>query len=276
MPVLGLGTFRFGERPEERESDIRATRSAIDAGISHLDTAELYGDGTTESFLREAIAPYDRKQLFIASKASTGHARPEDVIAACHGSLDRMGLDYLDLYMPHNRNLDVPLNETMSAFDQLISEGLIRNLGLSNFGSASLDAARCAAGHPIVVNQVHYNLAVRAPETDGLLANCQTSDVLPNAWRPVMRSYLGGGTIVDDNARSAVVTMADKYKKSPIQISLNWLLSQHNVIALVKTSNDVHFRENLGALGWSLSNEDIELLRISFPSQRVHGDVPLL
>jgi len=272
MPVFGLGTWQMGGREERNpdnddERDILAIRAAIERGITHIDTAEIYAAGHSEELVGQAIAPYDRSKLFIVSKVSSEHMRGEQVIAACEASLKRLGTPYLDLYLLHRHDPVVALSETMEAMNKLVERGLICNIGLSNFNVASHQEAARYAATPIVATQVHYNLKYREPERSGLLEYYQKNDTLLIAWRPLSKGVLTsrGVPIVDE--------LCAKYNKTPAQITINWLISQANVVTLSKASNIAHLEENLGAIGWEMEPTDVERLRREYPDQAEVSDV---
>ncbi|MDB5238172.1 MAG: hypothetical protein JWM46_442 [Candidatus Kaiserbacteria bacterium] len=267
MPSFGIGTWQMGGRLEynpanDDEADIRAIQAAIELGVTHFDTAEQYAQGYTEELLGKAILGHDRSKLFIISKVMDINMRYDDVLAACERSLKRVGTDHFDMYLLHRYVPDVPMEETMRAMDKLMAEGLIRNIGVANYGVEAFKKAQAATANKIVYDQVHYNLEVRAPERTGLLEYCQHNDVLLAAWRPVQK----GALLV--NPPAILLEMAKKYDKTPAQIAINWLLSQENVVTLAKTSNLEHLKENLGAIGWQMSTDDIERLRSDYPGQQ--------
>ena len=275
MPEFGLGTWQMGGRNEhdpenDDAADIRAIRAAIELGITHLDTAEIYANGYAEELVAEAIKGYDRSKLFIISKVHHTHMSYKDVFAACAGSLKRLKTDYLDLYLLHRYSPAFPLKETMRAMNKLKDEGMIRNIGVANFGIEHLKEAQSYTNHPIVYDQVHYNLEFREAEHSGLLEYCQTNDILLAAWRPVEKGNLLAGI------PSILQKMCDKYQKTPAQVAINWLVSQENVVTLSKTRNIEHLKENLGAIGWAMDKTDIELLRKEYPNQKPISDaIPL-
>ena len=275
MPVYGLGTWQMGGRNERDpknndNADISAIRYAIERGVTHIDTAESYANGYTESLVGQAIKPYDRRSLFLVSKVHSSHLEYQQVIDAARFSLDRLGTDYLDLYLIHRYSLSTPLGETMQALDELIHQGLVRNIGVSNFPVEKMEEARALTKNKIVCNQVHYNLKYREVEKEGVLRYCQEHDVMLVAWRPLQKGLLL------DAVTPVVSELAKKYGKTPTQIAINWVISQDHVVTLSKTSNNDHLQENLGAVGWSMDTEDIEKLRSEFPNQEIVSDaVPL-
>jgi len=275
LPVLGLGTWMIGGDSQkdpfnDDRGQVAAIKRAIDYGITYLDTAEMYAQGHAEELVGTAIKDYDRKKLFIVSKVWPSHLRYADLIRSCTASLKRLNTDYLDLYLVHMPNPEVPLLKTMKAMDKLKKEGLIKNIGVSNFSLESLQAAQSLTQNKIVINQVHYNLIFRQPEKSGLLDFCQMNDVLLVAWRPVEKGILAATRtpILDEICR--------KYHKTPAHVAINWLISQKNVTTLAKMLAENHLEENLGALNWQMDDSDIEKLRLAFPGQKsVSNAVPL-
>ncbi|OGK40686.1 hypothetical protein A2954_00105 [Candidatus Roizmanbacteria bacterium RIFCSPLOWO2_01_FULL_37_12] len=266
IPVLGFGTWTIGGKmesdPSNDEQNTIGINNALKIGITHFDTAEKYAAGHAEELLGLAIKNIDRSKLFITTKVANTNLGYDDVIASCKKSLNRLKTDYIDLYLIHAPNDGIPIKETMKAMGDLIKQGLVRNIGVSNFTTSRLKEAQKNSDYPIVTNQVFYNLFVRQPETDGLIQYCQQNDILITAFRPVERGILTrkGIPILDE--------ISKKYKKTSAQIALNWLVSQPNVIAISKMSNKKHLEENLGALGWEMKMEDVDKLKREFPDQQ--------
>lgn len=266
IPAFGFGGWKLGGGRErdlnnDDAADVKAVREAIEAGITHFDTAEKYAQGHSEELIGQAIKNIDREKLFLVSKVDKLHLRHDDLLRSLDQTLQRLGANFLNLYLIHAPNPEIPIEETMAAMDQAVSKGLIKNIGVSNFTVEKLKEAQRATKNKIVCNQVYYNLIFRLPEKDGLLEYCQQNDIILNAWRPVEKGILtrAGIEILDQ--------IADKYHKTPAQIAINWLISQPNVITMSKMGNKDHLEENLGALNWRLQDEDIELLRQEFPRQ---------
>lgn len=276
MPVFGLGTWMMGGEmvynpQNDDEADIQAIKNAIDKGITHIDTAQNYAEGHTEEFVGKAIKGYDRSKLFVVTKLHKGNLAYNDVLSTFEESLKRLDTPYVDLLLIHAPNLEIPLKETISAMDKLVKDGLVKYIGVSNFAPPRLKEAQGLSENPIVTNQVHYNLIYREPERTGLLDYCQKNDILLTAWRPVQKGILTqkGTPIIDE--------MCQKYQKTPAQIAINWLTSQTNVVTLSKLSKSEHLRENLGAIGWNIEEQDVERLREKFPNQQDISDrVPLI
>lgn len=271
MPVYGLGTWQMGGRFERDENnddaaDIQAIKNAIDHGVTHIDTAERYASGFAEILVGKAIKGLNRKNLFLVSKVAKANLNYDTLINSAKASLNRLGTEYFDLYLIHNPSLEIPLEETMSAMDFLVEKGLTRYIGVSNFTPERLGEAQKYSRNKIVANQVHYNLMVREPERKGLLRYCQENDVMLIAWRPLQKG------IISASSEKIVQELSKKYSKTPAQLAINWLISQPNVVTLSKTTNIDHLEENLGALGWNISEEDVQRLRKEFPNQSDTSD----
>lgn len=276
VPVFGMGTWLMGggktrDWQNDDKADIAAIKKAIDMGITHIDTAESYAEGHTDEIVADAIKGYDRSKLFIASKVKKENLRYNDVIKSLKANLERLKTDYLDLYLIHAPAADnIPIEETMKALNDLKDQGLIRNIGVSNFSIKRFEEAQSVSKNKIVVNQLHYNLLIRENEKNGLLEHCQKYDVIFMAWRPVQRGILSQENI------PVIKEMMDKYHKTATQIAINWLISQPDVVTISKMRNPDHIEENLGALGWQMEKSDIEKLRNEFPGQQTVSDaVPL-
>lgn len=275
IPVYGLGTWQMGGREthnpdNDDEADIQAIRSAIDLGVTHIDTAESYAEGYAETLVGKAIKGYDRSKLFVVSKAHADHLGYDDMIHAAKESLKRLDTPYLDLYLAHRYNPEIPVRDTMRAMDTLMDEGIIRNVGVSNFNVEEFQEAQSYTKNKIVANQLHLNLKYREAQRRGLLEYCQQNDVMFIAWRPLQKAVLlqEPGNILNE--------MAKKYSATPAQIAINWLISLPNVVMLSKTRDIEHLKENLGVLEFKMSEEDVEKLTNEFPDQQDISDtVPL-
>jgi diketogulonate reductase-like aldo/keto reductase len=256
IPVIGQGTWGLGGGMSPDYSNdqlaIGAIRSAIELGYTHIDTAEMYGGGHTEELVGQVIRDFKREDLILTSKFWHITMNYRDTLNAIEGSLKRLGTDYLDLYLIHRPNHDIPLEETFRALNELVTQGKVRHLGVSNFDLRQMQRAQALCNTPLVTNQVPYNLHQRVYVTNGVLEYCQANDILLTAYSPIERGHL-----VKD---AAVGRMAEKCGATPAQIALHWLIRQPNVIALPMSTRAEHLRENLGALDLDLSDEDLEAL----------------
>jgi len=262
ISTLGLGTWGMGgsRTPDtsRNSEEISALRAGIELGVTHIDTAEMYGGGHTEELVGEAIRPYRREDLFITTKVWTTNLRYKDLIASMIGSLKRLDVEYVDLYLVHWPSSDIPLRETMKGLEHCVAEGYTRFIGVSNFSSSLIAEAQSYLGeNRLVANQVRYSLKEQAPRVE-LVPYCQENGLMIVAYRPLERGVLTGP------GHKVLDELTDKYGKTHSQISLNWLITQENVTAIPKTSNIEHLKENIGAIGWKLSKDDFERLRKSF------------
>lgn len=270
LPELGLGTWKIGgEREPDTSRDmewVHGIEEAIRMGYTHIDTAEMYGVGHTEELIGEALRGFPRESLAIATKVFATNLAYDDVLESAQNSLVRLDLDYVDLYYIHAPNPDIPLKETMQAFDELIAQGRIKNIGVSNFTRELLEEAQSYTKNKIVANQVEYNLVTREQSHYGantkmeseMLPYCQANDILLVAYRPLDR-----GIVLEKNP--LMDELAEKYQKTYAQLAINWLLSQKNVVAIPKSSDTAHMQENLGATGWYMEKNDVERLRHEYP-----------
>lgn len=273
LPVYGLGTWQMGGRWETDTSndaeEIKAIQTAIQRGITHIDTAESYGAGHAEELVGKAIKGTDRTKLIIASKVSGGNQGYDDLLKSFEASIKRLDTDYLDLYLLHKYpDSGIPIADTMRAMDRLVQEGSVKNIGVCNLSVNRLKQTHKHTKNQIVCNQVHYSLECREITSRGVLEYCQKNDILINAWGPLSKGTLERADILQE--------MATKYNKTPFQVALNWLIVQDGVVTIPKTSNIKHLDENLGALGWDLSGEDLRRLTKEFSNQTIVSDrVPL-
>lgn len=270
LPELGLGTWKIGgEREPDYSRDtesIKAIQEAIEMGYTHIDTAEMYGVGHTEEVIGEAIKDMPRNDIIVATKAFATNLAYEHAKASARKSVARLGVDYVDLYYIHAPNPEIPLSETMRAFDELIEEGSVKNIGVSNFTKELLQEAQSYTKNKIVANQIEYNLVTRELSHYGgctkmqseIVPYCQENDIFVVAYRPLDR-----GIVLEQN--SLMDELAAKYQKSYAQIAINWLLSQKNIVTIPKSTDSAHLRENLGATGWYMDQEDVERLTREYP-----------
>ena len=258
MPVLGLGTWRMGERRDRREREIAAVKAGIDLGVTLIDTAEMYGEGEAEKIVGEAIAGR-RERMFLVSKVYPHNASRRGAVAACKRSLKRLGTDHLDLYLLHWRG-DVPLAETVGAFQALQADGNIRAWGVSNFDSSDIEELLALrGGDDCAANQVLYNLGARGVEWD-LVPLCRGAGIALMAYSP-----LDQGRLLRERA---LQTIAAKIGATPAQVALAWLLQQHDVAVIPKAADVAHVHDNLSAARLHLDRAACEELDHTFPPPR--------
>jgi diketogulonate reductase-like aldo/keto reductase len=255
VPALGQGTWAMAERRTSRAAEIAALQLGIDLGMTLIDTAEMYGDGTVEELVGEAIAGR-RERVFLVSKVLPENASRTGTIAACERSLKRLRTDRLDLYLLHWRGR-VPLAETLAGMLELQRAGKIRHWGVSNFDVDDMEElAALEGGANAAANQVLFNLTRRGVEYD-LQPWLQGRGIALMAYSPVEQ-----GRLLRNRALTAV---AARYRATPAQIALAWLLRQPGVIAIPKAGQTAHVRENAAARELTLSQADLEELDRAFP-----------
>lgn len=264
MPLLGLGTWRIGGDGSADYShdnkEIQAIKTALKLGYSLIDTTEMYGAGHCEELIGKAIEGFDRKKLFIVSKVLDDNLHYEDVIKSAKASLKRLNTLYMDLYLIHAPNSEISLEETMQAMDYLMKEKLVKNIGVSNFTVDLLKEAQSFSKNPIVVNQIEYSLMTRNEGIYGYTSNqekeiipyCEKNHITVMSERPLERGLLL-------KSHPVMNALVEKYSKTRAQIALNWLITK-GIVAIPKSTDKTHLKENLGALGWNLSKEDVQLL----------------
>ncbi len=256
IPVIGLGTWRMGggsePDPSQDKQVLDALHTALELGYTHIDTAEMYGGGHTEELIGQVIRDSDRKTLFITSKVWHTNLHYRDVLHACENSLRRLGTDYLDLYMIHWPDAAVPLEDTFRGLNELVSAGLVRHLGVSNFELDQLIEARQLSTTPLVTDQVPYSLLDRTCAENGLLAYCQEKSMVLTAYSPVSKGKV--------NELEKLTTIARQIGATPTQVALSWLINQANVIAIPKSLNPEHLRQNLEALDLLLGEDELAIL----------------
>mgnify|MGYP000259323564 CR=1 FL=1 len=251
VPKLGIGTYMMERDPE---SAVSAIRRAIELGMGLIDTAEIYGWGKVEEIVGRAVEPYDREEYFIVTKVWVTNLKRRDVLKSAAKSLKRLKTGYIDLYLIHWPTPSVKLAETLGAMEELVSEGLIRYIGVSNFDLSLLrEAVLTLKSREIAANQVKYSLLDRWVE-GGLLQYCQEEGITLMAYSPLEKGLLAA------RPPDQLKAVAARVGRTPAQVALNWLISKPRVIAIPKASRVEHVEENYGAVGWRLSEEDARLL----------------
>ena len=264
IPRLGQGTWYLGEKRSAHQAELEALRAGIEHGLKLIDTAEMYGEGLAEKLVGEAIAPYDREQLFLVSKVYPWNAGEDRIFRACENSLRRMKTDYLDMYLLHWRG-SVPLEETAECMEKLVQRGLIRRWGVSNLDLEDMEELwETPTGRHCQTNQVLYHLASRGIETV-LLPWMRRQNVSLMAYCPLAQ----GGTLRARLLRHPVLTELAGEKHCTVwQLMLAFLLSDPSVIAIPRSGNAAHTAENAGAANVVLTSEDLARLNAAFPAPR--------
>ena len=250
IPVLAYGTWDIAEENVADKVEI-----ALKSGYRHIDTAEGYHN---EAGIGEVLKNYNRKDLFITSKVLPSNLNYESVIKACKSSLKKLGTDYLDLYLIHWPNPAISLRETLQAMKYLRDQGLVKNIGVSNFSVYQLNVALKITPVPITVNQVEFHPWLYQKK---LLEVCNENDVVLEASAPLARTE-----VLKDET---ILELAAEYDKSPAQIVLKWEL-QKGIVPLPKSKSEAHIKENLELFDWVLKAEDVEKIDNIKREERVY------
>ena len=254
LPMVGLGTWNI------EGNDLRnSLRAGLDAGYTHVDTAEGYHN---EATIGEVLAEenVDRDDLFLTSKVLPKNLGYESVIESCKQSLDKLGTDYLDLYLIHWPNPAISVRETLSAMAHLKEDGLVRNVGVSNFDTYQLSAALHVSPVDIAVNQIEFHPWLQRPD---LVDMCHEHDVAIEAAAPLGRTELFEDDVLQE--------LAEQYDRSVPQIALRWAV-ERGVTVLPKSSSPEHVRANLDLFDWDIDEADLERIDDLDRDEAVYDD----
>jgi diketogulonate reductase-like aldo/keto reductase len=268
VAVIGQGTWDIEKDP--RASALAALRRGLDLGMTHVDTAEMYGSGEAEKLVGEAIAGR-RDEVFLVSKVLPENATRRGTIAACEQSLARLRTDRLDCYLLHWPG-DHPLADTIEAFEQLRRDGKILTWGVSNFDVSELQEVWSLAGARLACNQVLYHLEQRAIE-HAVIPWCEQHGVTVVAYSP-----FGSGAFPGPRTKGGRVlgSVARAYEATPRQVALAYLVRNAAVLTIPKTGRADHAEENAGAAAVRLRAEDVARLDRAFPRGRRPRELPTL
>ncbi len=261
LPVIGQGTWDVPESGPRAAEAKRAIRRGIELGMTHLDTAEMYGNGRVELWLGEAIAGVPRESLFVATKVLPGNAHYHGTLDAAERSLMRLGLDYVDLFMLHWPG-EHPIEETMRALERLVEDGKTRFVGISNFDAAEmLEAASFLRAVQLACNQVLYHLRERGVEHDVIPA-ARERGIAVVAYTPFGRGQFPRAQAAQGGVLEA---LARKHDATPRQVILAFLTRETNVFTIPKASRVEHVEENAGAGALALDAADVAAIEAEFP-----------
>jgi diketogulonate reductase-like aldo/keto reductase len=258
VPALGQGSANLGQgrRPEAAEEE--ALRTGLSLGMTLIDTAEMYGNGSSEKLIGRAIAG-QRDRVFLVSKVSPNHVTGNGIVRACEASLARLGTDYLDLYLLHWPSRDADLSSIVGAFESLRAARKVRAWGVSNFKVSDMeDLFRVSHGDRCATNQVLYNLANRGIE----------HDLLPWSERhgmPVMAYSPLGGAGASLLSAPTLARIAAAHSCSAAAVALAWTIRSGNAIAIPESGSAPHVKENAVALSLILTPDELRTLDAAHP-----------
>jgi diketogulonate reductase-like aldo/keto reductase len=252
VPEIGIGTYQYKGGP-------RLLRKAVELGAALIDTAEYYGN---EDVVGHAIKGI-RDRVFVATK--TNHWRRQDVLRSAEASLKKLGINCIDLYQLHWPNAAVPMEETMAAMEELVDQGKVRYLGVSNFSIGEMQRAQAALRRQrLVSNQVRYSLIERTIEPR-ILPYCRQHQITVLAYSPLGHSFQ---RLAKADPGDALGVVAKAAGRTRAQVALNWCISKAGVIAIPKTESKRHMVENCASSGWRLTEEHMRLLDRSIRFRR--------
>jgi diketogulonate reductase-like aldo/keto reductase len=256
---------------DDRRAAIDAISRGIDAGLIHIDTAEMYGRGEVEEIVSEAISGR-REQVFLASKVLPSNASREGTLRACEKSLRRLRTDHLELYLLHWSG-PIPLEDTIDAFERLVDQGKIRSWGVSNFGVDDLDQTIAIAGAgKIACNQVLYHLGERTIE-HLVLPWCEKHEVAVVGYSP-----FGSGRFPSPHTAGGrtLAEIAAEHGATPRQVALAFLTRSRSLFTIPKAARAEHALENSGTARIVLSDGDVARIDRTFPLGKRRRGVPIL
>ncbi|MEW6256394.1 MAG: aldo/keto reductase [Pseudomonadota bacterium] len=253
VPALGQGTWFMGEQAARRAEEIAALRLGVELGATLVDTAEMYGDGRTESLVGAALDGL-RDQVFLVSKVYPHNASRRGVVEACERSLKRLATDRLDLYLLHWRGSH-PFEDTIAGMEALQKAGKIRHWGVSNLDTDDMEELLEDGGRACAVNQILYNPSRRGPEFD-LLPYLREQGIPAMAYSPIEQARLPRG--------GALGAVAARHGVDPYQIALAWVMRTPDVIAIPKAARAEHVRANVAAADLVLTPEDLAAIDAEF------------
>ncbi len=258
VPALGMGSWHLGQGQHPAAQEIDALRTGLSLGMGLIDTAEMYGDGKSEQLIGQALQGVHERP-YLVSKVLPSHASARGIPRACEASLERLGVERLDLYLLHWRG-GARLDEVVPAFEQLRQAGKIAEWGVSNFDVDDMqDLWRVPGGERCLVNQVLYNVGSRGIEFD-LLPWCRDHGVAVMAYSPLgSRALLGNATLA---------RIGQAHGVAPTAVALAWAIRSGHVVAIPESGTPAHVRENAAALTLKLRDADLAELDRAFPPPR--------
>ena len=274
LPALGQGGWNIGDNHQKAESEKAALRRGFELGLNLIDTAEMYGDGRSETLIGNAFHGIKREDYMLVSKVYPHNAGRTNIFSSCDASLKRLQTDYLDVYLLHWRG-SVPLAETVACMEQLVQMGKIKHWGVSNFDVVDMEELwNIPGGNHCAVNQVLYNLGSRGIEYD-LISWMKERNVAIMAYCPLAQAGRLKRMNQDIPNDKMLISIASQYGISVMQLLLAFVLRQPNVSAIPKASTFFHVEENAAVLDVNISEEDWSRIDDVFwpPTSKMHLDI---
>ncbi|NHI92476.1 MAG: aldo/keto reductase [Candidatus Lokiarchaeota archaeon] len=259
ISVLGQGTWIQDTIEKKEEVDYfnkwkQSLLKGIELGMTLIDTAEIYGEGKSEEMVGSVIKESNRDDLFIATKVFSGNLKYDDCIKACIRSLGRLGIKTIDLYQIHWPNATISIEETMRAMEQLVKEGKIRYIGVSNFSEGGLEKAmEVMKTEEIVSHQIEYSPGLRRVERK-IYPQCLKEGITLIAYSPLGSD---GFQTLKTNKKETLKELAKIYDASIYQVALKWLISKENVVAIPKARTLSHVIDNAKSADLEITEEDL-------------------
>lgn len=257
LPVVGIGTWGMGGKFEadfsKDDKCVEALIKAVELGMTHIDTAEFYGEGHTEEIVGRALKIIEREQVFITSKLWPTHLKYSVAMNSIKESLRRIGTDHVDLYLIHWPPMDKTIEEAIDVMNAVLDAGYTRYIGVSNFSVSELEHALNRTKAPIVCNQVRYNVQEREIEESGLLDFCKSNDVSIVAYSPLNRMSF------DSALKKRLEKIGNVHNASVTQVALAWLVKK-GVFAIPKAIEEGHLVENSKAGNLELDDEEMKMV----------------
>ena len=274
LPKLGQGTWLSGENPDHEAAEIAAFRKGVELGMTLIDTAEGYGFGLAEKFIKKAIDGLDRNDLFIISKVEPPNAHRGDIIRHCQQSLDNMGLDYLDMYLLHWYDPSiVPTAEAVEGLEELVAMGKIKRWGVSNFDLEGLEELwSIPGGSNCMLNQIQYNIGARGIEYD-VLPWMKEHGVGMMAYAPMGH---GGETRKRMMDSEVLHRVAERHGLTMMQFMLAFTLQRDDVIAIPRHELPEHAEWNFGTQFVTFTQEDWDDINSVFPAPTCHTPLSII
>lgn len=248
---MGIGTWQLGGLGDD---PVPALRRGFELGMTLIDTAEVYGNGLSETIIKEAIAGFERSKLFIVSKVRESRPTREDILEAAEASVARLGTN-MDLHLLHWPPPDRGLKERMKGLEDVAKKGLTKHIGVSNFTIELIEEARSYLSTIDIAAVENRMSIIYKDDLQTVVPYTQREGIMYIAYSPLERGKLGN---LVTNTR--IDSVADRYGKTPVQVALNWLIYIEPVVPIPKAGKVKHIEEDAGATGWRLSKESWDSL----------------